>query len=95
MPADHQVEAAGRIGQLLGVGPLEAHREALRRRLVARPREHRRREIDPGHPMAARRQFERQKPGAAADIERIERAAPDGDHEVEDAVPGGALGGGC
>ena len=37
-----------------------------------------------------------EKPGAASDIERVERAAPGGqrrDHEIENAVPGGAFGG--
>ena len=82
-------------GQVLGVALLEAHRETLRRRLLARPGHHRRGEIDAGHAVPARRQFERQKPGAAADIERVERAAPGTrrDHEIENAVPGGALGG--
>jgi hypothetical protein len=44
--------------------------------------------------MPAAGQFEAQKPGAAADIERIQGAAP-ADHQVEDAVPRGALGGGA
>ena len=92
MPADHQVEAAARIWQPLGVALIEACRETLRRRLLARPRDHRGSEVEAGHAVAARRQFQREEPGAASDIERVERKAGR-DHEIEDAVPGGAFGG--
>ena len=91
MPADHQIEAACRIGQVLGVGCLEADRETLCLRLLPGQIQHRRREVDTDDPMAARSEFEGEKTGAAADIERIQRAAG-GHHEVEDAVPGGAFG---
>jgi len=92
MPADHQIEAARRIGQVLGVGCLEADRECLRLCLSAGQFQHRRCEVDPDDPVSPAREFQRQKPGAAADVERIEGAAG-GHHEVEDAVPGGAFGG--
>jgi len=75
---------------LLGVAFLEPHRDTLRRRLLARLGQHLRREIDAADAMAATGQFQAQKPGAAADVERIETAAPT-DHQVEDAVPRGAL----
>ena len=76
---------------MLGIGLLETHRQRLRRRLTARLGQHRRREVDAGDAVTAARQFEAQKPGAAAGIERVERAAA-ADHQIEDAVPGGALG---
>src|SRR5258708_8961650 len=70
---------------------LEPHRGAGLRRLRLGQREHLRSKVDAGDTVAARRQFEAQKPGAAADIERVE-SGPSGQGEVEDAVPGGALG---
>src|SRR5262245_15421349 len=86
-------EIETRIGkpQRLGVALFESYRMPLRRRLLPRLGEHLRREIDAGHAVPARRQFEAQEPGAAADIERIEGAAS-ADYQIEDAVPGGALG---
>jgi hypothetical protein len=72
---------------------LEADGEPRLLRLAARRVEHRRRQIDPGHPMTARRQFEAQKAGAAADIERLQPAMP-AVHQSHDPVPGGTLGGG-
>ena len=62
------------------------------RRLAPRLGEHRRGEVDPGDPMTAGRELEAQKAGAAAGVERVERTAPR-EHEIEDAIPGGALGG--
>jgi len=44
--------------------------------------------------MTAGRQLETEEPGAAAGVERIERLAP-AEGEIEDAVPGSALGGGA
>ena len=94
MARHDQIEAADGERQLLRVALFEPHREALRGRLFARLGEHLRREIDAGHAVAAARQFEAQKPGAATDIERIEACTP-AEHNIEDAVPGGALGGGA
>ena len=54
--------------------------------------EHRGREIDAGDAMTSGRQLEAQKAGAAAGVEALERAAA-GQDQIEDAVPGGALGG--
>ena len=91
MPADREIEAAGRKRQLFGVGLLEMDVEALHRRLAARLGQHRRREIDAGDAMPAGRQFEAEKTGAAAGVEHGERRARR-DHQIEDAVPRGALG---
>ena len=90
MAADDEVEAAGRKRELLGVGRLEPDRHAARRRLAPRLGDHRGREVHTGDAMPAGRQLEAEKAGAAAGIERVERAPPRED-EIEDAVPGCAL----
>src|SRR6266496_3416422 len=92
MTADGEVKAAGRERELLGVGFLEADRDATLRRLAPRLGDHRGREVDAGDVMAAGRELEGEEAGAAAGIERLERTSAPED-EVEDAVPGGALGG--
>src|ERR1700751_3154659 len=63
-----------------------------RGRLATPLREHGRREVDRGDAVTARGKLEREEAGAAADIERVERASCR-EHEIEDAIPGGALGG--
>src|SRR5262249_56864854 len=93
-PAEDETEAGRRDRQLRGAGLSEADRSLARRRLAPRPGEHRRSEIDAGHPMTARGEFQAEKAGAAAGIKRIECTAPAED-EIEDAVPGGALGRGA
>src|SRR5262249_59538318 len=88
--ADDQIEAAGAERELLGVALLEAHRDLALGGLAAGLGDHRGREVDAGHAMAARRELEGEKAGAAADVERVELSAR-GDDEVEDAIPRGAL----
>src|SRR5207247_6401567 len=92
MTADGEVKAAGRERELLGVGFLEPDRDAKLRRLAPRLGDPRGREVDAGDVMAAGRELEGEEAGAAAGIERLERTSAHED-EVEDAVPGGALGG--
>ena len=94
MAADGEVKAAGRERELLGVGLLEANGDPTLRRLAPRLGEHGRREVDAGDAMTAGRELEGEETGAAAGVERVERAAPPED-EIEDAVPGGALGRGA
>ena len=77
---------------MLGVSFLEADRNGALSRLASRLGEHRRREVNTSDPMTAARQFEAQEPRAAAGVERIERTSPL-EGQIEDAVPGGALGG--
>ena len=89
--ADHEVKGRGREAKLLGVALLEADRGGTHRCLAPRLGDHRGREVDAGHAMAARQELEAEEPGAAADVERLQRP-PAGEHEVEDTVPGGALG---
>jgi hypothetical protein len=91
VPADREVEAAGGERQVLGVGLLEADREACCRRFAAGFGEHRRGKIDARHAVSAHRQFEAEEAGAAAGVERVERP-PGRRHQIEDAVPRGALG---
>ena len=85
---------AGANGNLLGVALLEADREAALGCLALGPRDHRWGEIDAGHAMPARGELEAEKPGAAAEIERVERAVRR-QHQAENAVPRGALGRGA
>src|SRR5213594_3785590 len=92
MPADDEVEAAGRERKLLGVGLLEPDRDRARCGLAARFRDHGRREVDTGDMMTPGRELEGEKPCAAPDVERVEGAAA-GEHEIEDAIPRSALGG--
>src|ERR1044071_1862665 len=92
MTRNNKVKARIRKAQRLGITLLEAHREAFSGcRFPLRLGEHLRRKIDAGDAVPTSGQFEPQKAGAAADIERIERRAA-ADHKTEDAVPGGALG---
>ena len=51
-------------------------------------------EVDAGDTMAAARELETEKAGAAAGIERVERV-PAAEDKIENAVPGGALGRGA
>src|SRR5256885_14797146 len=91
MATDDQIEAGRRERKLLGVGLLEPDRDGAGGRFAPGFGDHRGREIDAGDEMAARRELEDEKAGAAADVERVELAAG-GNHEVEDAIPRGALG---
>ncbi len=92
MPADDEVEAGRRERKLLGVGLLEPDRDRARCGLAARFRDHGGREVDTGDVMTPGRELEGEKPGAAADVERVEGAAA-GEHEIEDAIPRSPLGG--
>ena len=87
---DHQVEARRREWQVLGIGLLESDRSTGACRFLLRQGQHRRREIDAGDAVTARRQFQRQKPGAAADIERLKAVAA-AYRQREHAVPRRAL----
>src|SRR5262249_12651916 len=84
--ADEQIETGRRVWKLLGVRLLEPDGGAARGSLAACLDEHRRREVDRGHAVAARGKLEREKPGPASDVERVERA-PGGDDEIEDPIP--------
>ena len=92
MAADHEVEASGRERELLGVAFLEADRDRSRGRLAPRFGDHRGREVDAGHAVSAPDELEAQEAGAAPDVERLERPTA-GEHQIEDTVPGGTLGG--
>ena len=81
---------AGGEGQLLDVALLEPDRDAELGCLASSLGDHRGREVDPGDAMPARGQLEGEKAGAAAGVQRVQRGAA-AQHEVEDAVPGGAL----
>jgi hypothetical protein len=50
--------------------------------------------VDPDDVMAAGRELEGEEAGSAPGVERVERA-PAGEDEIENSVPGGALGGGA
>src|SRR5215831_17726122 len=91
MTADGEVEAACCERKLLGVGLLEPDGRTALRRLAPCCGEHRRGEVDRRDAMAATGKFKREESGAATRIERVEDAAGRED-EIEDAVPGGALG---
>src|SRR5207302_1144732 len=54
--------------------------------------DHRRREVDADDVMPAGRELEGEEPRAAAGVERVERASG-GKDQIEDTIPGGALGG--
>src|SRR5215469_4859377 len=90
MTADDEIEGAGRERQLLRIARLEAYRDAALHCFAPRLSKHSRRKVDPRDPMAASHELEAEEPGAATDIEDIERA-PLRHREVEDTVPGGAL----
>jgi hypothetical protein len=93
MAADHEIEACG----LNGSCSASASRSRPRttpplRRLASRLGDHRGREVDADDVMTEGRQLEAEKPRAAAGVERVDAAAG-GKDEIEDAVPGRALGG--
>jgi hypothetical protein len=86
-----EVEAAGGERQLLGVALLEPDRGGTLGRLAPRLGDHGGREVDAGDAMTTRRELEGEKAGAAANVERVERA-PVREDESEDAIPRGPLG---
>src|SRR5262245_20120682 len=90
MATDDQVEAAGRERKLLGGGLFEPPRAGALGRLAAGLGDHGRREVDAGDPMTAAGELEREKAGAAADVERIDLPTGRKD-EIEDAIPRRAL----
>src|SRR5262249_15754840 len=92
MAADDEVEATGGERELLGVGLLEADRDAALGGLATRLGDHRRGEVDAGDVMPTSRQLEAEEAGAAAGVEHAEPASS-GKNEIEDAIPRGALGG--
>src|SRR5215469_9833627 len=90
MPAYDDIEAGGRKRQLFGVGHFETNSELMLTCLLPRLDNHRWREINADDTMSAGRQFEAQKTGATADIERVECAGRRED-QIEHTVPGSAL----
>ena len=91
MAADHQVEARRRKRQLLGIGLLETHGQAAVGCLALGASDHRRREVDAGHAVPARRELQTEKTGAGAHVERVQCALRPQD-EPEDAIPRRVLG---
>src|SRR6266851_313696 len=93
MTADDEVKAGRPERELLGVGLLEPHRgDTAFLRLAPCLGDHRRREVDADDVMPAARELEGEESGAAAGVERVEPASG-GKDQIEDTIPGGALGG--
>src|SRR5437870_9448322 len=91
MTAHDEVEAAGWERQLLGVRLFEPDRDTERLGLAPRLGDHRGREVDTDDVMPTGRELEAEESGAATGVERLELAAA-GQHQIEDAIPRGALG---
>src|SRR2546422_1952765 len=93
MTADDEVKAGRPERELLGVGLLEPDRgDTAFPRLAPRLGDHRRRDVAPDDVVPAARELEGEEPRAAARVERVERTSG-GKDQIEDTIPGGALGG--
>src|ERR1700730_9561681 len=73
---DNQVLTRRREDERLDVGLDETDGETLRRSLGARPGQHCRRDVDTGHAMMQGGEEQREKAGAAADVETSSGMAP-------------------
>src|SRR4029453_15068396 len=92
VPRHDEIEAAGRERELPGRPFPEPDRAGTLGGLATRLGDHSGREVDAGHAMTSSSELEGEKAGAAADVERVERASVRED-ESEDAIPRRALGG--